>query len=169
MHAQGRRAGAAAIVALPGIGQMAAIREDLDRMLTQEEPLLDLGHERAGDAAQLVVADDQPDAAYSLGLVPGMHGHQVRTALDGTEAQAVARSWQPDATVLDIGMPGATGDAVASPAREQPRAAKAQPVAVTGWGRPEDRTRLRAVGFDEHLVKPVAIEDLLAALDQGRD
>ncbi|GHA68479.1 hybrid sensor histidine kinase/response regulator [Cognatilysobacter bugurensis] len=127
------------------------------------------GFERAPRALRIVVADDQADAAYSLGLVLEMHGHEVRTALDGLQAQAIADAWQPDAMVLDIGMPGATGDAIASWAREQPWGEQVRLVAVTGWGRPEDRVRLREAGFNVHLVKPVAVDDLLAALDGSRE
>jgi CheY-like chemotaxis protein len=40
-------------------------------------------------------------------------------------------------------------------------------VAVTGWGKPEDRARSREAGFDLHLVKPVNETDLLRALSAG--
>ncbi|UUX95968.1 response regulator [Aquabacterium sp. J223] len=121
----------------------------------------------AGPGLKVLVADDQPDAADSLALVLGLEGHTVRTASDGRLAQAVAAEWRPQVMVLDIGMPGATGEEVARWTRRQPWGAAVRLVAVTGWGRPEDRERLRLAGFDEHLVKPVDVAALLAALGPG--
>lgn len=113
---------------------------------------------------RVLVADDHADAAASLGMVLELQGHEIRTVHDGLQAQAVARQWQPDAMVLDIGMPGASGDEVARWARAQPWGGLVRLVAITGWGRPEDRKRLREAGFDVHLVKPVGLDELIAAL-----
>jgi two-component system CheB/CheR fusion protein len=121
----------------------------------------------AGPRLKVLVADDQPDAADSLALVLGLEGHTVRTAGDGLAAQAVAAEWRPQVMVLDIGMPGASGEEVARWTRRQPWGGAVRLVAVTGWGRPEDRERLRQAGFDEHLVKPVDVAALLAALGPG--
>jgi CheY-like chemotaxis protein len=65
--------------------------------------------------------------------------------------------------LVDIGLPGLDGYAVAS----QVRAALGDAirlVAVTGYGQPEDRRRALNAGFDAHVVKPVDPADLLALL-----
>lgn len=113
---------------------------------------------------RILVADDQPDAARTLEMVLQSQGHEVRTAADGWQAKVVAASWRPDLMILDIGMPEATGDEVARWVRAQPWGAAVRLVAVSGWGRPQDRERLRDAGFDAMLVKPVAVETLLDAL-----
>jgi two-component system CheB/CheR fusion protein len=119
-----------------------------------------------GRGLDIIVADDQPDAAESLALVLQLEGHDVRIAFDGLQAQAAAVARPPDVMVLDIGMPGATGDQVACWVRNQPWGRQVHLVAVTGWGRPEDQARLNSAGFDVHLVKPVAVERLVAEINR---
>ena len=66
--------------------------------------------------------------------------------------------------MLDIGLPGLTGYEVARRLRADPELAGASLVAMTGYGRDEDRERAREAGFDHHLVKPVAFAELLKLL-----
>jgi two-component system CheB/CheR fusion protein len=71
----------------------------------------------------------------------------------------------PDVVLLDIGLPGLNGYEVAGRLRGLPNGSGVLLVAVTGWGKDEDRLRSQAAGFDHHLVKPVdpaVIESLLA-------
>ncbi|WP_157991378.1 hybrid sensor histidine kinase/response regulator [Caldimonas tepidiphila] len=117
---------------------------------------------------RVLVADDQPDAAESLALVLELQGHAVLTAFDGLQAQRVAERERPEVMVLDIGMPGLGGDELARWVRSQPWGAGVHLVAVTGWGRDEDRRRLREAGFDAHLVKPVDVDELLQAVERRR-
>ena len=72
-----------------------------------------------------------------------------------TEAVPRALAFRPDAVLLDIGLPGMDGYEVAQQMRELPSLRDVRLVAVTGYGRAEDRLRAREAGFDEHLVKPV--------------
>jgi CheY-like chemotaxis protein len=97
-----------------------------------------------------------------------MQCHEVRTAFDGAAAFAAAESFRPDVALLDVGMPKASGHAVAQRIRARPWGARMVLVAQTGWGHEEDRRRTLAAGFDHHLVKPVSPEslaELLASLD----
>ena len=80
---------------------------------------------------KVLVADDNRDAAISLGVLLEMSGHEVLIAHDGEEALKIAREALPDAMILDIGMPRLTGDQVARAVRSEP------------WGR---RLFLVAVG-----------------------
>jgi CheY-like chemotaxis protein len=79
-------------------------------------------------------------------------------AHDGTEALKIARDALPEAMILDIGMPGITGDQVAREIRREPWGANVLMVAVTGWGQAEDKERASAAGFDYHLTKPVDVD-----------
>ena len=89
-------------------------------------------------------------------------------AHDGAQALVLARTFQPHAMVLDIGMPGKNGHAVVAELRADPAAAHILLIAASGWGQPEDRARSRQAGFDHHLVKPVEPDQLLRLLESAR-
>ena len=57
--------------------------------------------------------------------------------------------------LVDIGLPGIDGYEVARRIRCEPRLAGVRLVALTGYGRDEDKRRAESAGFDQHLVKPV--------------
>jgi CheY-like chemotaxis protein len=89
-----------------------------------------------------------------------LSGHEVRVAYDGQSAVSVARVFQPQVAVLDIGMPRMDGYAAARLLREEPWAASLLLVAATGWGDAQAKAQTASAGFDEHLTKPVLPEDL---------
>jgi CheY-like chemotaxis protein len=72
-----------------------------------------------------------------------------------SNALAVAREFRPHTVLLDIGLPGVSGYDVARTLRSEPDLAPLTLVALTGYGRDEDRERVMAAGFDHHVVKPV--------------
>src|SRR5207247_813584 len=114
---------------------------------------------------RVLVVDDNVDAAESLAVVLRAVGHTVRTAHNGPAAIGAAAALRPAAVVLDIGLPGMDGYAVAQALRRGPSAG-ALISALTGYGQDEDRRRSKEAGFDHHLVKPVdpmELTDLLGA------
>jgi CheY-like chemotaxis protein len=76
-----------------------------------------------------------------------------------------AEQHRPDVVLCDIGLPGLDGYAVARKLRGNPATAQARLIAVTAYGREEDRRRSHEAGFERHLVKPVDPDDLRRALD----
>jgi CheY-like chemotaxis protein len=88
----------------------------------------------------------------------------VVTAHDGEEAVRAAGELQPDAVVLDIGLPKLDGYEVARRIRAEGWAANVVLVALTGFGQESDRRQARDAGFDCHLVKPVDPRELLRTL-----
>jgi len=127
---------------------------------------------RSGHAGmKILIADDNKDAADSIGMLLRMNGHDVRVVYNGLDAVATANSMQPDAIVLDIGMPKLNGFDVARQIRRQAWAGRAVLVALSGWGQPDDRLRSQQAGFDQHLIKPVepdALESILQTLGGRR-
>jgi PAS domain S-box-containing protein len=103
---------------------------------------------------RMLIVDDMRDNADSLALVMRMQGHDVQTAYGGEEAIVRAAQWRPEVVVLDIGMPRPNGLDVCRHLRAQPWGQAMVLVALTGWGREDDRRRTEAAGFDHHLVKP---------------
>ena len=82
----------------------------------------------------------------------------------GEAAIEIARSQQPDAVFLDIGLPGMNGYEVAEQLRRDECCKDSLLIAISGYGRAEDLRRTAEAGFDHHLVKPIDYEALLAVL-----
>ena len=115
---------------------------------------------------RIMLVDDNVDAAHTLAALLETAGHMVHTVNDPRAALAAAATQLPDVFILDIGMPGIDGHALARQLRAQPALSKAIYIALTGYGQASDRTSSHDAGFDHHLVKPVDAGQLLAALDR---
>jgi PAS domain S-box-containing protein len=120
----------------------------------------------APGAARVLVVDDNPDALELLTEVLRFKGHDVRGALDAAEALEVAVALRPDVALLDIGLPVIDGYELARRLRSLPGLGSVKLAALTGYGQPNDKERARAAGFDEHLVKPISIEQVEAVLER---
>ena len=82
---------------------------------------------------------------------------------DGQEALQLAQRIAPDVALVDVSMPGWDGVRLA---RAMSGACPSlRIIAVTGYGQPSDLVRSRDAGFDDHVVKPVAIEVIERILD----
>lgn len=113
-------------------------------------------------ARRLLVIEDEPDARESLRTLLELHGHEVLIAADGPTGLRHLDAAAVDVALVDIGLPGLDGYALG---REIKRRFPGLPiVAVTGYGQREDRERARAAGFDAHLTKPFAYEELMRAI-----
>jgi PAS domain S-box-containing protein len=118
---------------------------------------------------RLVVVDDNQDTADMMRDVLETVGHAVAVAYDGPTALEVAREFEPDVILCDIGLPGGmSGHDVARALRADPALGKVFLVALTGYGRPEDRREAEAAGFDEHLTKPAGLAAIQALLARAR-
>jgi PAS domain S-box-containing protein len=119
---------------------------------------------RASVARRVLVVDDNVDAAAMLAALIRQLGHEVEIVHDGSAALRAVEGYRPEVILLDIGMPGMNGFEVAQRLRELRRVPGLRIVAVTGWGKPEDRERSREAGFDMHLIKPVELSEIQQAL-----
>ena len=115
--------------------------------------------------ARILIADDNRDAADSLGMLLELAGHDVEVAYSGGAALATGESCRPDVAILDIGMPDMSGYEVARAARHEPWGKSAYFIALTGWGQATDKERAIAAGFDRHLTKPIDADLLSAIID----
>ncbi len=124
-----------------------------------------LSHGHQVDMAKILVVNDYPDTAEAMALLLRCLGHHVQIARDGPQALELARRQPPDVVLLDLGLPGLDGYQVASTLRRELHKPLVI-IAVTGYGREEDRRRALAAGCDYHLLKPIApgiLSTLLAA------
>lgn len=109
---------------------------------------------------RVLVVDDNVDSAQSMSLLLQLEGHTVACAHDGIEALQMAEQFQPQVVLLDLGLPRMNGYDVARKLREAPadgaQSSSPRPllVAISGYGREQDRAAAQQAGFDFHLTKP---------------
>ena len=115
-------------------------------------------------ARRILVVEDNPDAAATMRDFLELSGHKVELAANGTDGVEAARQFHPEVVLCDLGLPGMDGYEVAARLRRDPATSSAKLIAVTGYGRDEDRRRSKEAGFDLHLTKPVDPAQLRAVL-----
>jgi len=106
------------------------------------------------------IVDDNVDAGDSMAALVGAWGHEVALARNADEALELALELKPDTALVDIGLPGMNGYELARRWRTSPEGQNLTLVAMTGYGRAEDRAQAREAGFDVHLVKPAKLTEL---------
>jgi PAS domain S-box-containing protein len=151
----------------PGRGSQFVVRlprADAAAAEAAQEPTIAVVTRPQSGPLQLMVVDDNKDAAAMLAMLLRMEGHEVSVEHDAHAALARAMSSRPSVMLLDIGLPSMDGLELARRLRANPLTASCTLIALTGYGRPEDRLRSRDAGFDHHLVKPVDPSELMAAL-----
>ena len=117
---------------------------------------------------RILVVDDNADGAKILAALLKLDGHEVEIALSGQDALDRVPSFHPHVALVDIGLPGLDGYEVARRIRAFDGHDAIQLIAITGYGRNEDRERGQAAGFDAHLVKPVAFPALQRVIADAR-
>ncbi|MEZ4237072.1 MAG: ATP-binding protein [Myxococcota bacterium] len=144
----GSGAGATFEVRLPRLDHVVATeglpREDSD---TASSPAL--------EGLRALVVEDDPDSRDLVVTTLRGAGATVTPAASGRDALDVIGTCDPDVVFSDVGMPGMTGYELVAKLRSDPRWQELVVVAVTAYGRSQDREHAFAVGFDQHLAKPV--------------
>jgi signal transduction histidine kinase/CheY-like chemotaxis protein len=110
--------------------------------------------------------DDEADARQLITMILTERGAEVRTAVSAAEALAVLEEWRPDILISDIGMPEEDGYTLMKKLREREseRGGHIPAIALTAYGRQEDRLRALSVGYESYVPKPVDPEELLAVM-----
>jgi signal transduction histidine kinase/DNA-binding response OmpR family regulator len=119
---------------------------------------------RRQHALRVLVVDDNRDAADLLAESLGELGHITKSAYDGVAALRLASDFAPQVALLDIGLPVMDGYELATKLRAAHPEIRL--VAITGYGQESDRRRSAEAGFHVHLVKPIRLQAVIAALDQ---
>jgi CheY-like chemotaxis protein len=109
---------------------------------------------------RILVVDDNQDSADSLTILLCLAGHDVVTVYDGQAGLDAAQSFRPEIVLLDIGLPGLDGYEVARRLRQQGDTYQALIIAITGYGKEQDRHLSQQSGFNAHLVKPIDLDEL---------
>jgi CheY-like chemotaxis protein len=104
---------------------------------------------------RVLLVEDDPDLCRMLVEALVASGHEARVAHDAPSGLAACADFNPSVALLDIGLPGMDGHALAERLRALPGMEALRIVAVTGYGDQSYRRRSRTAGFDRHLVKPI--------------
>jgi DNA-binding response OmpR family regulator len=115
-------------------------------------------------ALRILIVDDDRDAVVTLSALLQEDGHEVIEAYSGSGVLSLVRSREPDAVLLDIGMPGATGFEVARDLRLRLGRSWPALIAITAWTQAAAREMGRLAGFNHYLTKPYSTEELRAVL-----
>ncbi|TFW13666.1 response regulator [Duganella callida] len=118
---------------------------------------------------RILIVDDNNEAADITAELLELHGFHTAVAYGGLTGLDVARTFQPDAILLDLGMPGMDGYQVAAALRAVPDFDHVALIAFTAWSDVITRQRVQATGFDEHVIKPANLERILAAVRSALD
>lgn len=113
---------------------------------------------------RVLIVEDNADSRVTLEQLLRLDGFEVVSAPDGVTGLDAIRREHPDVALLDISLPGMSGDEIARRVRAESDDRAIRLVALTGYSHAEDYAALLAAGFDEHLVKPVSRDDLLRVL-----
>jgi two-component system CheB/CheR fusion protein len=148
----------------PGQGSRFLVSLPISTAPSVNEPEPVAAQEPGGPKPQILIVDDNRDAADSLALILRMHDYEVRTADDGPSGLQTAAAWSPEVILLDIGLPGMSGHDIAKELRALPQTQHAVLIAMTGFGSAEDISQSAEAGFSRHLVKPVDPDMLLGLL-----
>ena len=120
------------------------------------------------DGLAILVVDDDPDTCDALKSLLGALGAGVQTATSVRDGLAIYEDTHPDAIVSDIGMPVEDGYVLARELRKRERDAGTESrtplIALTAYGRVEDKVQILTAGFDSHAIKPVDPVELSAIL-----
>jgi CheY-like chemotaxis protein len=109
---------------------------------------------------RVLVVEDNQDGAEMLSTLLAMFGHEPRIELDAEAGLRALSEFEPDVALLDIGLPAIDGYELARRIRGTPGFERLPLIAISGWGMEEDVRRAREAGFNHHLTKPAAPEEL---------
>jgi signal transduction histidine kinase len=139
----------------PGKGAEFLVRVPLVPSATRARPD---GLRIADQRRRVLVIEDHEDTAATLKDLLELQGHEVWVEGDGLGGVEAALRFRPEVVLCDIGLPGIDGYEVARRIRTE--GLHVVLVAVTGYSSPEDVQRAREAGFQHHVPKPAALDEV---------
>jgi len=116
----------------------------------------------SGRPRSIVVVEDNPSVGAALQVALELAGHSVLLFTDGPSTLAAVSTLKPDVLLIDVGLPGMDGYALAARLKEHPNTKDALCIAVSGFKQRDDVS----AAFAHYLSKPIDVPVLLALLDQ---
>ncbi len=117
---------------------------------------------------RVLVVEDMEDVRNIFEAFLANLGHEVSTAVDGPQGVAKILELLPDVSFVDVGLPGFDGYEVARRVRASPGGDQLYLVALTGYGGPETKVKVKAAGFDLHITKPIDASEVAKLVSNSR-
>ncbi|MEY2799001.1 MAG: hypothetical protein RIS22_1267 [Actinomycetota bacterium] len=112
------------------------------------------------DIKRILVVDDEPNINDLISTSLKFSGFDVRSAMNGAQALAIAEEFKPHALVLDVMMPGMNGFEVCEKLRKD--GLKVGVLFLTAKDSTDDKVTGLTIGGDDYMVKPFSLEELIA-------
>ena len=122
-----------------------------------QEPISRDDAPATGKSLRILLVEDHEDSRRAMDRLLKRWGHVVSCAGDVAQALEIASENRFDLLLSDLGLPDGTGSELLTKLRESH---PLRAVAMSGYGMETDLAGTRAAGFDEHLIKPVAMDRL---------
>jgi signal transduction histidine kinase/ActR/RegA family two-component response regulator len=140
--------------------------------LSVQLPCLPLGMEQKRTTrTRVLFVEDDPDQRELLQIALSETGAEILATKDGAEALRLASKAHFDVCLLDLNLPDMSGYDLCQRLLEIYAERRPLLIALTGFGRPEDKSRVMAAGFDHHIVKPpdiAMLQKLILSADSLR-
>ena len=115
---------------------------------------------------KILVVDDKANIVLSLEFLMNKAGYEVRTASDGEEALAAIDADPPDLILLDVNMPTKNGFEVCEAVRARNEWSHIRIIMLTAHGRDIEREKGLALGADDYVTKPFAIQEVVSKVQE---
>jgi CheY-like chemotaxis protein len=113
---------------------------------------------------KVLVVDDEPGIAEMIELELKFYGYEVITASSGKEGLEICKRLKPDAVIMDIMMPGMSGNQAAEEIKSDPSTSHIPIIFLTGMIRIKEVRKNHVVGDQYILAKPFKSYQLLSIL-----
>ena len=149
----------------PGKGAEFTVRLPIAEAPAPARPEPRCDSEPVALGLKILIIDDNVDLTHGLSTyLASKWQHDVHVAHTGLAGIDAAARFEPDAVLLDIGLPDLDGFEVARRIRSTLGLDRVPLLALSGFSSDEDRERAAAVGFDRYFVKPVRFDTLMEAI-----
>ncbi len=157
--------GTISVASEPGRGSVFTVR--LPLAPEPRAPVRAQRSPRPSERRRVLIVEDNDDAAHSLEDLLALAGHDVRVASDGHAGLSLARAFQPEVILCDLGLPGMSGFEFAKALRADRLTGRPWLVALSGYAQLEDVRRSSESGFDRHVTKPASLETIEEVIAQA--
>ena len=107
-----------------------------------------------------MLVEDNSDAREMLAKTFHRRGFDVLEAPDGETALELLEDFEPRVAVIDIGLPGMSGEELAEKIRKDQRWDDVMLIALTGFGQSDEKLASLQAGFDHHFTKQLQFSEL---------